>query len=99
MSLFFSHSNQTHQPNTHDTPSDITTPQSIIIRIWLEPSGNNNSPHWYGHITVVESDERIYIKNLNDVTLFFARFVQKAGAQVPIFWRFRLWLQRLFQQG
>ena len=75
--------------------TDSFTPQSIIIRIWIEPRGKDETPDWYGHMTTVGTNERVYVKSLNEMLLFFASFLHQAGARLPLSWQIRLWLRNL----
>jgi hypothetical protein len=99
---FFSKMNKACQSNSNDDDNDVLqppaatpSPQSIIVRIWIETNRAGKPPHWYGHLTIVESDKRIYVKNLDEVTHFFATYLNEVGVRLPLYWRLRLWLRRL----
>lgn len=98
---FFSQFNNATDTNLTDeaillaNKTESFTPQSIIIRIWIEPRGKGETPNWYGHMTTVGTNERVYIKSLNEMLLFFASFLHRAGARLPLSWQIRLWLRNL----
>lgn len=100
ISIFLSQGNKSRQSNISDDidllgNTDTSVPQSIIMRIWIEPHNENEPLNWHGHMTLIESEERIYVKSLREVTHFLATYLHQAGARLPLLWQIRFWLQSL----
>jgi hypothetical protein len=54
--------------------------QVFIIRIWLEPREINGAdPEWRGSIEQVPSGERHYLKQLEDIPVIVAPYLQRMG--------------------
>ena len=82
--------------DTIDTGNDLPgrTIYSFIIKIWREDPGRNKHAKWRGHITHVPSQERRYLKSLDDVTDFVNRYLYYMGVRVDFRWRLKQWLKR-----
>ena len=81
-----------------DRPASVagSTPQSVIIRIWLEPFSHSTRPIWRAHMTHVPSGRSEYARRPRDVLLFVVLQLQAMGANLPFPWRLLLWLRRHF---
>ena len=70
--------------------------QSFIVKVWVEDSaGQTGRVVWRGHITRVQSHERRYLKNLDEIADFIAPHLEAMGVKVGMRWRLRRWLKRL----
>lgn len=49
---------------------------SFVIRIWLEEINEDNQPHWRGHITHINGNERRYFDDLEDMKRFVKTFLE-----------------------
>jgi hypothetical protein len=68
-------------------------PQSFIVRIWLEETAEEaGQARWRGHITHVPSGERRYLKDLSDLCLFIAPYLESMKVRLGFRWRVWLWL-------
>ena len=57
--------------------------QSFIIRIWVEERDEQGGPLlWRGHITHVPSEERVYLKDLDDILAFIEPYLGAMGVNV-----------------
>ena len=49
---------------------------SFIVRFWLEPREIEDAkPHWRGVIEHVETGEKLYLKNLNEIKAFIGAYL------------------------
>lgn len=68
---------------------------SFIIKIWCETTGKLRPGRiWRGHITHVPSNERRYLKNLHDITVFIIPYLQTMGVSLTIWMRMKQWMRR-----
>ena len=57
--------------------------QSFIVRVWVEPREKEDAPpEWRGMIEHVASGERLYLKNLNEITFFIVPHLKKMGITI-----------------
>jgi hypothetical protein len=71
------------------------TIHSFIVRIWLEETPEEaGQAVWRGYITHVPSEERHYLKGLDDITAYIAPYLGEMGVKLKIGWRVRQWLKR-----
>jgi hypothetical protein len=57
---------------------------SFVVKIWLEETAMEaGRAIWRGHITHVPSGERLYIKELDEVTQFILPYLKGLGADTP----------------
>lgn len=74
--------------------------QSFIVKIWIEDSaGDADRGLWHGHITHVPSNERRYLKNLNEIEDFIGPYLEEMGVKLGMRWRLRRRLKRLMERG
>ncbi len=67
----------------------------FIVKIWLEETAEEaGRAIWRGHITHVPSGERRYLKNLDDIGIFIAPYLNGMGVKLSLFWWVRQWLKR-----
>jgi hypothetical protein len=60
-----------------------TSTQSFIIKIWLEETAPEAGwAVWRGHITHVPSNQRQYIKSLDEIAWFIASYLQELGVEI-----------------
>jgi hypothetical protein len=70
--------------------------QSFIVRVWVEERAEGASRGvWRGHITHASSDQRRYLKNLDEIGDFIASYLETMGVKPGMRWRMRRWLKRL----
>lgn len=76
---------------------DLTesTTQSFIIKIWIEETVQEaGRATWRGHITHVPSNERRYVRDLDDVTAVIGTYLDAMGLELGWRWRLQRWLRR-----
>lgn len=57
--------------------------QSFIVKIWLEETAEEaGRATWRGHITHVPSNERRYLKNLDEIESFITPYLKKMGVRI-----------------
>ncbi len=67
----------------------------FIIKVWLEETAQQAGvAMWRGHITHVPSDERHYLKDLDDITAFITPYLEGMGVKFRLCWRLRQWMTR-----
>lgn len=77
--------NTTIEDNTH----------SFIVKIWLEETAEEvGLARWRGYITHVPSGKRGYFKDLREVSLFLAPYLERMDVRLGFLWKVRQWLQR-----
>jgi hypothetical protein len=70
--------------------------QSFIVKVWVEDGSETGSQAVLrGHITHVLSNERRYLKNLDEIGDFIAPHLEEMGVKFGMLWRLRRWLRRL----
>jgi hypothetical protein len=68
---------------------------SFIVKIWLEKVITaTGHAAWRGHITHVPGGERSYVRDLDDVPIYIAPYLERMGVQFGTGWRMRRWLNR-----
>jgi len=73
------------QDNTH----------SFILKVWVEGSSKDGKPViWRGHITHVPSGERRYLKDMGDIALYVASYLEEVNAKPDRWRRMRQWLNK-----
>ena len=76
---------------------DLTesTTHSFIVKIWIEETAQEaGRATWRGHITHVPDNERRYLRDLDDVGVFIATYLEAMGLKLGWRWRLRRWLRR-----
>lgn len=74
------------------SPSSV---QSFIVKIWLEETTEEaGQALWRGHVTHAASGARQYLKNLDEVSVFIAPYLQRMGARLSWRWRARQWMRQ-----
>jgi hypothetical protein len=74
--------------------------QSFIVRVWVEDRAEEAGQRkWRGQITHVSSDNRRYVKNLNEIPDFIAPYLEAMGMKPGMRWRLRRWLKGLTDRG
>ena len=69
---------------------------SFIVKVWLEETAEEaGQATWRGHITHVSNGERRYLKELDDISMFIASYLEQMGVWFGKRWRVRDWLRRL----
>lgn len=72
-------------------------PQSFIIRFWVdEPTEETGRATWRGQITHVPSEQRRYLKDLEEVVDFIAPFLENLGVRFGVWWRIKRRLAAMF---
>jgi hypothetical protein len=66
--------------------------QSFVVRIWLEESGTPGVSQWRGNIVHVPSGDHQYVKDIDEITSFIAKYIGKMAPRVEFQRRFRSWL-------
>ena len=67
---------------------------SFIVKIWVEPeSQQTGASRWHGHITHVATNERRYLKGLNDIGRFIPLYVADVGREAGVLGRIKQWLK------
>ncbi len=70
--------------------------QSFIVRVWVEERAEEvGRGVWRGHITHVPSNERRYVKNLDEIGDFISPYLEAMGVKLGMRWHMRRWLKRL----
>jgi hypothetical protein len=67
---------------------------SFIVKIWLTNPERRDSAAWRGQITHVSTQERRYLKSLEDITEFIKPFLQRMGVRAGSGSKFMRWLHR-----
>jgi len=69
---------------------------SFIVKVWTEEAADEAGQGvWRGHITHVPSGDRRYIKGLDEIAAFIARYLKEMGARPSSRPPFRRWLKIL----
>ena len=77
----------------HESFEDNT--HSFILKVWREGAAEGSRcATWRGHITHVPSGERRYLKDVDDITLFVASYLEEMDAKPDLCYRARQWLNR-----
>jgi hypothetical protein len=72
-----------------------TTTHPFIVKIWLEETAQEaGRATWRGYITHVPSGERQFLKDLDDVGIFIAPYLEGMGVKLSFCWHLRQWLDR-----
>ena len=72
-----------------------THTHSFVVKVWLEETVEESGRTiWRGHIIHVHSNQRRYVKSLDDITLFVGSYLQDMGVEFGVWWRVRQWLKR-----
>jgi hypothetical protein len=70
---------------------------SFIVKIWLEETiEETGQAEWRGYITHVPSNERRYVRNMNEIAVFVAPYLEAMGVKLGSWWRVRVRLRRLW---
>jgi hypothetical protein len=70
---------------------------SFVVKIWPEGVDEKTGVvTWRGRITHVPGGERRYLKDLDDVTVFMASYLESMGVKLTARWRVRNCLKRLW---
>lgn len=70
------------------SPNEET--HAFILRFWLEPRTTEGvEPIWRGVIEHVPTGQRRYVKDVDELVLFFISHLREMG--VVFSWRWRLW--------
>ncbi|MBZ5520643.1 MAG: hypothetical protein LAP21_00080 [Acidobacteriia bacterium] len=67
---------------------------SFVVKIWSEQPDKDAAPRWRGHITHVPSNERRYLKSLEDISEFVDIYLQRMRVRVDLRWKLKRWLRR-----
>jgi hypothetical protein len=63
--------------------SPETSTHSFVIRLWQEETATEMSAAtWRGHITHIPGNERVYIKNLDEIKQFIAPYLRGMKSEV-----------------
>ena len=66
----------------------------FIVKIWLEETVEEaGRAVWRGHITHVPTGERRYLKDLDEIAVFIAPYLEGMGVDLGIRWRMRNWFR------
>ena len=77
-----------------------TTTHPFVVHVWLEESAPEaGQATWRGQITHVPSGERHAVRQLDDVGLFIAPYLQGMGVKLSRCWRWKAWLAKWVKQG
>ena len=58
------------------------TNQAFILRIWVEPREKANAePEWRGVIEHVDTGERVYFNNLDQVSVLLSPYIEAMGVR------------------
>ena len=61
-----------------------STTYSFILRVWLEDTSEHAAERvWRGHITHVPSNERRYIRSLDDIVTAVIELIQNLDVRHP----------------
>lgn len=64
--------------------------QSFVIKLWLEAQEDRHSRrNWRGYISHVPSNQRRYVKRLDEISDFVAEHLMKEGVDLGWWWKFR----------
>lgn len=76
---------------------DSAFPQSFIIRLWVyAPADEGGRVMWRGQITHVPSEQRRYLKDLEDVVDFMSPFLESLGVRFSLWRRIKRRLAAMF---
>jgi len=76
---------------------DSAFPQSFIIRLWVDaPADETGQVTWRGQITHVPSEQRRYLRDLEDVVDFIAPFLERLGVKFSLWSRIKRRLAAMF---
>jgi len=65
-----------------DVKSAKETTQAFILRIWVEPREKANAePKWRGVIEHVDTGERVYFNNLDQVSVLLSPYIEAMGVR------------------
>jgi hypothetical protein len=68
---------------------------SFIVKVWLEETIEEaGQAKWRGHITHVQSEQRQYLKNLDEIGTFIAPFLESMSVNLGIWRQVKQWLHR-----
>lgn len=68
---------------------------SFIVKVWLEETIEEaGQARWRGHITHVQSGQRRYMENLDEVGAFIAPFLENMGVNLGLCRQVKQWLHR-----
>ncbi|MFN0148888.1 MAG: hypothetical protein ACKVT1_20480 [Dehalococcoidia bacterium] len=80
-------------------PPDDAAPNArshaFVVRLWIEETGRRGGTTWRGHITHVASQEKRYLREIDDLVLFVMPYLQRVGVRFNRCWRARQWRQGL----
>jgi hypothetical protein len=71
------------------------SPQSFIIKVWLEETREEGQAVWRGHITHVPSGKRRYVQALDEVPAFIEPYLEAMGVRMAGHLTIRGWWRRL----
>lgn len=67
----------------------------FIVRIWREPREiEGQAPEWRGVVEHVPSGERRYLKDLEEICVFFVAYLEALGVKFGMCWRVKQWLHQ-----
>jgi hypothetical protein len=56
----------------------------LILRLWKEERENDANPAvWRGMIEDVNSGERVYVKNMDEIMLLIRQHIEEMGIDIP----------------
>lgn len=74
--------------------------QSFIVKVWVEDNSEvDGQGELRGHITHVVSNQRHYLKNLEEIEQFIAPYLEEMGLKLETSRRIVHWLKRLRIHG
>ncbi len=69
--------------------------QVFVVRIWREARElKDKLPEWRGEIECVNSGQRRYLKNLDEIVAFIAPYLTEMGVKLEMRWRIKRWFSR-----
>lgn len=78
---------------------DEPNAQSFIVKVWVEDSaGDGSCGVWHGHITHVPSNQRRYLKNLDEIKDYIAPYLEEMGVKPGMLSRLRRQVKRLMRR-
>jgi hypothetical protein len=87
---------ETHYSADQSEP-ELPAPQSFILKVWLVQDRLDMCPVWHGRLTHIPTGHRIHVRNMFQVVVFIAEYLDAMGARQPIIWRMYRWLRRFRQ--
>jgi len=76
---------------------DSASTQSFIVRFWVDaPADETGRVTWRGQITHVPSEQRRYLKDLEEVVDFIAPFLERLGVRFSLWSRIKRRLAAMF---